>query len=62
MQIHESFMKPEELAAYLAVTKRTIYRWVAKRIIPFSKIEGRIRFKGEEIQNYLDEKKVDVIK
>ena len=41
----EKYMNRDEAAAYLNVSPRTLSDWQAKRIIPYIKIRGCVRFK-----------------
>jgi len=54
-------MTPEELAAYFSISKRTVYRLVEKRQIPFCKIRGRIRFRPEDIETFLGSTRIEAI-
>jgi len=45
-----------ELAEYLKVNKQTIYNWVNKKEIPFTKIGDLLRFDKEEIDRWLKNK------
>lgn len=47
----------ENLADYLQVSKKTIYRWIENRAIPCYKVHHQWRFKRETIENWLEEKK-----
>jgi excisionase family DNA binding protein len=44
---------PDELAAFLGVSKPTVYRLVEKRSLPFYKIGGSLRFKSDEVMEYV---------
>lgn len=52
--IEKKFLSPNELAKLVNVSKCSIYRLVEKRQIPFYKIGGSLRFKKEDIINYLE--------
>lgn len=45
-----------ELAEYLKVNKQTIYNWVNKKGIPFTKIGDLLRFDKDEIDRWLKNK------
>lgn len=49
----------ENLADYLQVNKKTIYRWIENGAIPCYKMHHQWRFKKENIENWLEEKKHD---
>ena len=55
-------MKPEDLAKLLNLSKRTVYRLIEKRQIPFLKVYGRIRFKPEDVENFMESARVEAIK
>ncbi len=42
------------MAEFLAVSKTTIYRLVARRQVPFYKIGGSLRFRKGDIEKYLE--------
>jgi excisionase family DNA binding protein len=58
----KAFFTPEELAEFLSVSKATIYRLVGKRKLPFHRIGGMLRFKRQEIENYLENERIDPVK
>ena len=43
-----------QASEYLAVSENTLREWVRKRTIPFSKINGSIRFKKSKLDRWLD--------
>ena len=50
----------KDISEYLNVKERTIYSWINKGIIPHYKIESLIRFKENEINEWLSSKEVSV--
>jgi len=54
-------MTPDEVADILSVAKITIYRLMSKRQIKFSKIGGRIRFKSEDIERYIEDSSTETM-
>ena len=50
----------KEIAKYLQVKERTISSWINKGIIPHYKIGASIRFKENDINQWLDSKKINV--
>ena len=48
----------KDISEYLNVKERTIYSWINKGIIPHYKIESTIRFKENEINEWLSSKEV----
>jgi len=54
MVTYENLMTIEELAAYLKVTKRTIYDWLKNHKVPALKLVGQWRFKKDKIDAWLN--------
>lgn len=54
--LSSGLMTIEDLAAYLKVTRRTIYEWLKHGKIPAVKLIGQWRFKRERIDAWLDDK------
>lgn len=52
--ISHTFLKPQEMAGYLNVSLKKIYRLVEDRTIPFYKIGRSLRFKKEDVEAYLE--------
>ncbi len=44
----------EQLSQYLSIKRSTIYAWVERRIIPHYKIQRSVRFKKEEIDQWIE--------
>jgi len=45
---------PEELAKILKVSKRTVYYWLEKNMIPYIRINKKtVRFRPEDIEKFL---------
>jgi excisionase family DNA binding protein len=59
--IHKSLLSPQEMARYLNVSLKTIYRLVEGRAIPFYKIGRGLRFKREDIDEYMKNALVESI-
>ena len=53
MDSEKKFMNVDELAAYLGVSRHTIYWWVATRKVPHSKLGKLVRFDQSEITTWL---------
>jgi excisionase family DNA binding protein len=49
---------PEELAAGMRVARVTIYAWVRRGTIPHLKLEGVVRFDPQEVQAWLESKRL----
>lgn len=48
----------KELAEYSGISVSTIYDWVNQRRIPYVKISNLVRFDLEEINKWIEEKRV----
>ncbi len=59
-QSMEQLKTIKDISEYLNVKERTIYSWINKGIIPHYKIESTIRFKENEINEWLSSKEVSV--
>lgn len=57
--IKEGLMTIEDVAAYLQVTRRTIYEWLKHNKIPAVKLIGQWRFKKERIDAWIDSRVQD---
>ena len=55
----EPFLTPDNLAEYLGISKTTVYRLVEKRDMPFYKFRGSLRFKLEEVMEYVKNSRVE---
>ncbi len=51
--ITSDLMTIDDLAAYLKVTRRTIYEWLKHNKIPAIKLVGQWRFKKEKIDEWI---------
>ena len=51
-----SLMTIDDLAAYLKVTRRTIYDWLRHNKIPALKLVGQWRFRKDRIDEWLEDK------
>jgi putative molybdopterin biosynthesis protein len=49
----KEMLKPDEVAEMLGVAKITIYRLIDKRQLPVYRVGRRLRFRKEEIEDYL---------
>ena len=56
------FIGTEDLAEYLGVNINTLRSWIWQRQIPFCKMGRLVRFDLREIEDWLRERKVEIIK
>ena len=54
-----NLITPDELADMLKISKVGIYRLVEKRLIPFYKVMGSLRFNKKDVMNFLEENRID---
>jgi len=54
----EEILTLEEVAAYLKVGKRTVYRLVAAQELPAFKVGGSWRFRRQEIDQWINEQTI----
>ncbi|CCQ90698.1 hypothetical protein NITGR_360036 [Nitrospina gracilis 3/211] len=47
------FLSIKELSEYIGIKPKTLYSWVAKRVIPHYRIMGLVRFHKGEIDIWL---------
>jgi excisionase family DNA binding protein len=48
----------KELSTYSGIAVGTLYNWVSQRKIPYSKINGNVRFHIENTKKFFDSKTV----
>ena len=53
MQTDERWYSLEEIAAYLGVSKESIYRWIEKKKIPAHKVGRQWKFKVKEVDRWI---------
>jgi len=56
----ETYWKVNEVASAIQVSEQTVYRYVAKREIPFHKLSRAVRFKPSEIESWMESRKAGV--
>ena len=57
----DRLMTAGELAEYLSVPRGSIYNMVYERRIPHIKLGRRVRFRRDEIDRWLEERRVEAI-
>ncbi|MBI1823702.1 MAG: helix-turn-helix domain-containing protein [Nitrospirae bacterium] len=55
------YLNIQELSSHLNVKAKTIYGWISQREIPHFKLGRLVRFEKDEIDRWLEQKKVDPI-
>lgn len=59
--IHKSFLTPDDMATLFSISRKTVYRLVDRRLVPFHKIGGVLRFRKEDIEEYLNSTRIDPV-
>jgi excisionase family DNA binding protein len=49
----DRLLTAKELAGLLAVSPKTLYNYVSRNLIPYYKIESNVRFRGQDIADWL---------
>lgn len=57
----KTFLTPDDLAIILSISKATVYRLIDKRQLPFYKVGGSLRFSKNDIEEYLNNVRVEPI-
>ena len=52
-------LKPEQVSKALGVTNSTVYKWVDRKLLPYYRIERCIRFKIEDVQDFLARRRIE---
>lgn len=55
-------LNTKELVEYLKISKAGVYRLIEQRKIPFYKVMGSIRFDKKDVEKYLEQNRIDVIR
>ena len=55
------YLNVQELASHINVKVKTIYSWISLKEIPYFKLGRLVRFEKDEIDRWLEQKKVDPI-
>lgn len=58
----QKLLTPDELADFLQISKTTVYRIIDKRLIPFYKIKGCLRFDLNDVLAYLQKNRIEPVK
>jgi len=55
----EKLLTPDEVCSLLGIEKSTLYAWTSRRRIPFLKINGLLRFREKDLEQWLRKKKIE---
>ena len=51
------YLTVDDVAALMQVSNKTVYDWVHKKVIPYYKIVGSLRFDYDEVERWIRSKK-----
>lgn len=54
-------LAPDEVASLLGVSKTTLYRLVARRVLPFYRISGVLRFDHRDVEKFIARGRVEPV-
>ena len=57
----QKLLTARELAAVLGVSVFTIRKWVCAKAIPFTKLGAACRFNPDDVERWLEDRRVDPI-
>ncbi|MBW1936385.1 MAG: helix-turn-helix domain-containing protein [Deltaproteobacteria bacterium] len=52
----EKLLTPENLCELLGIKTSTLYAWTSRNLIPYLKVNGLLRFREREIEEWLKSK------
>jgi len=52
-------LKPEDVARILKVAKVTPYQWARRGVLPHYRLEGTIRFKLQDVKDFVEARRVE---
>ena len=52
-------LRPDQVAKAIGVTTDTIYKWVGRGMLPHYRIERCIRFRLEDVQQFLAQRRIE---
>jgi len=52
----EKLLTPENLCELLGIRPSTLYAWTSRNLIPYLKVNGLLRFREREIEEWLKSK------
>jgi len=56
------FFTPNTLAKFLSISRMTVYRFIDRRVLPFYRFEGSIRFAKKDVFDYLGKQRIESAK
>ena len=52
-------LKPEDVAKLLKTGKTTPYQWARRGVLPYYRLEGTIRFKLQDVKDFVEARRVE---
>jgi excisionase family DNA binding protein len=56
-----TMLTPDELAQFLRISKTGVYRLVEKRVIPFYRVSGSLRFSKSDVVSFLSGNRIESV-
>lgn len=57
----QELLTPDDLADFLQISKTSVYRMIDKRLIPFYKVKGSLRFDKSDVLEYLQNNRIEPV-
>jgi excisionase family DNA binding protein len=54
-----TLLRPDEVAKALGITVDTVYKWCSRGLLPHYRLEKCIRFKLEDVQEFLAQRRIE---
>ena len=54
-----TLLRPDEVAKALGITVDSVYKWCARGLLPHYRLEKCIRFKLEDVQEFLAQRRIE---
>ena len=49
----KKYLSIKELSEYIGIKPKTLYSWVSRQVLPYYQIQGVLRFRKDEIEEWL---------
>lgn len=61
--MNSKYLTPKELSKYLEISTQTLAIWRTNKTypLPYIKVGGRVRYKIEDVQNWLDSRQHNIL-
>ena len=58
----ERLLTVEEASQLLSLAPKTLYQYVCRKIVPYVKIQGNLRFRESDLQSWIEQQVVKPLK